>query len=518
MVNDNQNEPNTGFLAPQSLRLAHCLRNKGGFPMQAEQVKTSPIKFTKREKSWITYDWANSVYATIMMAAVFNAFFTGLVDDPRGGDYWWSIGTTVAMVFVAIQSPIVGAFADYRGVKKKLFAFYLALGLICTAACAFTDDWKLLLPFYILSHIGFSGSCVLYDSFLPDVTSPGRMDTVSGWGYAMGYIGGSTIPFIASIALIQFGGSFGLDTVASVKISIMLTVIWWGLFSIPFMKNVSQESFVEKPPKGVLRETFANIFSTARSIFRNRGLFLFVIAYFFYIDGVGTVINLATSYGTQLGLGMLGMILALLVTQIVAFPCSILFSKFSKKIGSMNMLTIAVLIYVVICVVGFMMGFLIELAEIPAKLNALEMSGVSIGASRSGNLNVINEVLQGAGIGDKAWNTAPDYTAALGRSTVLFWLLALLVGTVQGGIQALSRSVFGKLTPPEKSGEYYGFFEIFGKFAAIVGPMLYAVTKGLTGRSSFSILSLILLFVVALALLLAQRRYSVTKSDSHTFL
>jgi UMF1 family MFS transporter len=485
------------------------------------------MRFTKQERSWILYDWANSVYATIMMAAVFNAFFTGLVDDPRGGDYWWSIGTTIATFVVAVSAPVIGAFADYKDHKKRLFSVFFALGLVFTALCALSDDWRVLLVAYIISHVGFSGANVLYDSFLPDLTTPERMDHLSGWGYAMGYIGGSTIPFVISIALINFGKGFGINTVTAVKLSIWITVAWWGLFSIPFFRHVRQQSYIDKPTEGVVRHTFTHILGTLGKLAKDKALLFFILAYFFYIDGVGTIISLATSYGTQLGLGMVGMILALMVTQIVAFPCSILFGRFAKRIGSLNMLTIAVFIYVVICVVGFFMGYLIEIAEIPAKLGALAAAGAGQGAGlgtgalaaasaggvpagvtvlSTGNLTVINEALQAAQIPESAWNTQPAYLAAIGRSTVLFWLLATLVGTVQGGIQALSRSYFGKLVPPENSGEFFGFFEIFGKFAAIVGPLLYALTKAITGRSSFSILSIVLLFAVALVILLGGRR------------
>ncbi|GHU78342.1 permease [Clostridia bacterium] len=455
--------------------------------------------FTKIEKSWIAYDWANSVYATIMMAAVFSAFFTNLVTDPRGGDFWWSIGTTISMAIVAVMAPIVGAIADFRGFKKKLFTVFFVIGLVFTGLCAVMNDWRMLLAGYICAQIGFNGSCLVYDSFLPDVTTAERMDKVSGWGYAMGYIGGSTIPFLISIALIQFGSGFGLDTTGAVKISIWLTVIWWGLFAIPFFMNVKQVNYVEKPEAHIFRHTFENIGRTGKAIIQNKGLLMFVVAYFFYIDGVGTIIHLATSYGTQLGLGMLGMILALLVTQIVAFPFSIMFSRFSKRFGSLNMLFIAVMVYVCICVVGFFMGYNIEVAEIPSKLDALAAAGAGI--SRTTNLNVINEALLNAGLADEAWNATAGYVQAIKVSSVLFWVLATLVGTVQGGIQALSRSYYGKLVPPEKSGEYFGFFEIFGKFAAIVGPLLYALTKGITGRSSFSILSIVLLFGVALVIL-----------------
>ena len=456
--------------------------------------------FNRQEKSWILYDWANSAFATIMMAAVFSAFFTGLVTDLRGGDYWWSIGTTISVLIVAVLAPVIGAFADFKGNKKKLFSIFFVIGLAFTGFCAFTDDWRLLLIGYIFAHVGFSGSCLLCDSFLPDITKPDRMDMVSGWGYAMGYIGGSTIPFVVSIVLIQFGENFGLNTVMAVKVSILLTVAWWGLFSIPFFRDVKQSHYIEKPEANVVRETFSNIAKTAKKIIRDKGIFLFIIAYFFYIDGVGTIISLATSYGTQLGLGMVGMILALLVTQLVAFPFSIAFSRFAQKIGALRMLMIAVFIYFIICILGFFMGFIIEQVEIPVKIEALASAGIAV--EQSGNLTAINSALMDAGIADSVWNTHPDYLSAIGTSTILFWVLAIMVGTVQGGIQALSRSYFGKLVPPENAGEYFGFFEIFGKFAAILGPLLYAVTKGFTGRSSFSILSIIALFAIAFVILL----------------
>ncbi|MCL1839257.1 MAG: MFS transporter [Propionibacteriaceae bacterium] len=472
--------------------------------------KEPRLKFDGKERSWILYDWANSAYATIMLAAVFSAFFTGIVNDPRGGDYWWSIGTAIAMVIVALSAPIIGAFADFAGYKKKLFLVFLVLGLIATASCAIFADWRLLLVGYILSHIGFSGSNLLYDSFLPDVTTPERMDKLSGWGYAMGYIGGSTIPFVVSIALINFADDLGIGTAGAVRISVAMTAIWWGLFSIPIIKNVKQENFIVKPERGVARQAFSNILATAKKILGFKALFLFLVAYFFYIDGVNTIISLATSYGAQLGLGMLGMILALLVTQLIAFPFSILFSQFAKRFGTLNVITAAVVLYFGICIVGFFMGYLIEEAEIPAKLDALAAAGVTLETS---NITTINEALISAGVADAAWNVQPAYVEAIGTSTVLFWVLAILVGTVQGGIQALSRSFFGKLVPPKNSGEFFGFFEIFGKFAAIMGPLLYALTKGITGRSSLSILSIVLLFLIAFLILVVGRKHMAQAQD-----
>jgi len=409
------------------------------------------------------YDWANSVYATIVMTAIIPIFFSSVAKAAgQEGDYWWGMGSSIAMATVAILAPIVGSFSDFKGYKKKLFSIFLILGLAFTLLFALTTNWIALLIGYIVSHIGFSGSCLVYDSFLTDVTTHDKMDRVSSYGYALGYIGGSTIPFLASIALVSFGEKFGIDSILAVKISAVITVLWWGIFSIPFIKNVHQIHGKEKPENAVVSQAFRSIFVTAKDIIQNKRVFVFILAYFFYIDGVGTVIKMSTSYGTTLGLDSTGMILALLVTQIVAVPCSILFSSLSKKYGSIKLIILAVCIYLLICIVGFIMGLGVEQ-----------------------NFLTNSEALR------------------------LFWMLAILVGTVQGGIQAISRSYFGRLIPVEKSGEYFGFFDVFGKFASVLGPALYAFTKNLTGSSAFSILSIILLFLVALIILGVGRKHLV---------
>lgn len=419
-------------------------------------------RFTITERSWIFYDWANSAYATIIMAAVFPIYFA---DVARGagvsGDVWWGYATSLATLLVALMSPLLGAVANFRGMKKKLFTVFLLLGLVFTAVMAFTDQWQLMLTGYVLSYIGFSGSNLFYDSFMTDVTTPDRMDRVSAWGYAMGYIGGSTIPFILSIVLIILGSSFGVDAILAVKLAVLLCVTWWAVFSIPMLRRVRQLHFVASPAADLVKRSLRNTIQTARDIFANKAIFAFVLAYFFYIDGVNTVIHMATVYGSTLGLGTTGMILALLVTQLVAVPFSILFSHLAGKIGSIRMIRLAVIVYMVICAVGFYMGYSLE--SVPPE-SAL-------------------------------------YPAALARSTTLFWMMAVLVGTCQGGIQALSRSFFGKLIPPRRSNEFFGFFDIFGKFAAVMGPALYALTANLTGRSSYGILSLLFLFACSLVTL-----------------
>ena len=407
---------------------------------------TAKDKFTKQEKSWILYDWANSVYATNIMAAIFPIYFTAVCGGDTAGIQWWGYGTSLATLIVAVLAPILGSLGDYKGMKKKFFTFFMAVGVLCTLIMAIFDNWQMLLVGYILSYIGFAGSCLFYDSFLTAVTTRERMDKVSAWGYAMGYIGGSTIPFLISIGILLV---MGMDNPTAVKIVVVLTSVWWGLFSIPMLRNVDQKYYLEGRPERMVSAAFSNVAHTLRDIVKNKGLFCYVIAYFCYIDGVGTVIHMSTSYGSTLGLDTVGMILALLVTQIVAMPCSVLFGRLAKKLGAVRMIGIAIAIYFLICVVGFYMGYIIEVDE-----------------------------------------------SAVGTAQVLFWMMAFLVGTVQGGIQALSRSYFSRLVPPDKSNEYFGFFDIFGKFATVVGPFLVAAVTGLTGRSSFGILSLLVLFAV----------------------
>jgi len=427
----------------------------------SSKADRSEKRFTKAEKSWIMYDWANSIYATNIMAAIFPIYFAMQANET--GNKLYGFAVSAAALVVAVLAPILGAIGDFSGMKKKLFAGFLVLGLVFTAVMAAFEDWRLMLVGFIFSRIGFSGSCLFYDSFLTDVTTPERMDRVSSWGYAMGYIGGSTIPFIISIAIMLLMN----QSVLSYKIAILIVVVWWAVFSIPFLKNVKQQYSVEDAPQALAKEAFRNAWKTFKDILKDKKILFFIIAYFFYIDGVDTIISMATNYGETLGLGAIGMILALLVTQIVAVPFSILFGNLAKKVGAMKMIAIAVCVYFVITILGFFMGFNIEQAEL----------------------------------------SGGDIDAALKLSSTLFWILATLVGTVQGGIQALSRSYFGQLIPPERSNEYYGFLDIFGKFSCVIGPALYAATYAATGRASLGILSIIVLFFGGMVALFAGRKY-----------
>lgn len=396
--------------------------------------------FTKQEKSWIFYDWANSAYSAIVTAAILPTFFAAQAGaagvDEVVYNVWWSWGTSAATLLVALLSPILGTIADYRDTKIRMFRFFLVMAIASTAMLALPVGWQGLLGIYMVTVIGFSGANVFYDSFLVDVTTSERMDRVSTYGFALGYIGGSTIPFLAAIALIMFGGKIGIGPETATRISFLLTAVWWLLFSIPMLKNVRQVYGVE-PERHYIRGSFRRLGQTMRHIRSYKQLVIFLIAYFFYIDGVGTIIHMSTVYGKALGLDTQAMILALLVTQVVAFPCAILFGRLAERWGAKTMLYYGIGIYILVCFVGFSM---------------------------------VHE-----------WQ---------------FWLLAVLVGTAQGGIQAISRSYYGKMVPKDKSAEFFGFFDIFGRFAAIMGPLLYGAITGLTRQPRYGVLSLLVLFII----------------------
>ena len=524
---------------------------------------TKKFRFTKAEKSWILYDWANSVYATNIMAAIFPIVYATIADDT--GDKWYGIAVSVSSLLIALLAPILGSVGDFPRMKKKLFTACLVFGLFFTGLMAFAGSWQMMLVGYVISHIGYSGANLFYDSFLTDVTTRDRMDKVSSWGYAMGYIGGSTIPFLISIAVLLLTdySTFGI------RFSILIVPAWWAIFSIPMLKNVRQIYSVPRGKGSVVRSAFGNLAVTARDIISDRGLLIFMLAYFFYIDGVNTVISVSTNYGSTLGLGSTGMVLALVVTQVVAVPFSIFFSRLSEKLGAVRLIVGAIGVYVAICCVGFFMGQIVEpfqtnyaaLVRDNGKTYAAEFSDpansaawdaviadlVSTGrqslsaedpaarrdiflaadgsgifgdvAARieNGGYRFTKDALETAQVAlDSLWSdispellkedSVQGYTAAAGVASTLFWVLAFLVGTVQGGIQALSRSFFGRLIPPERSNEYFGFFDVFGKFAAVIGPLLYSLFFMLTDRASVGILSLILLFLIGAGLLIVGGR------------
>ncbi len=403
-------------------------------------------KFTKKELSWITYDWANSAYSMAVTSTILPIFYTNVAAKSLTAaekQYYWGISNTIATVLVALLAPILGTIADYKGFKKKFFSAFLAIGLLSTAALSLVreDNYIFCLTIYVLSVLGFGGSNLFYDSFLTDATTEDRYDKVSTYGYAFGYIG-SCIPFVISIAIIMKADALGLTTLLATQISFLITAAWWLVFSVPILKNVDQQYYVE-PEKNPVRSSLRRLFNTLKKIRSYRNIVLFLIAYFFYIDGVHTIISMATVYASGIGISSNTLMIALLVVQIIAFPAAIIFGHVINKFSAKILLTVAILVYVLITYIGYRM-------------------------------------------------TTP----------VHFWLLAVLVATQQGGIQAISRSSFSKLIPKENSAEFFGFFSIFGKFSAAMGPMLIGGVGYLTNNTRLGVLSLIPLFILGLFFLL----------------
>lgn len=380
--------------------------------------------YTKQEISWMMYDWANSAHSVIVVTLL-PIFFDSVAAntaDSVSSLSTWGYATSIAMAIVAIAAPFLGVFGDIRGMRKKLFTFFLLLGVVAVAGLSFTPlmDFTsstsaagqvagLILVLYILSTIGFDASAIYYDAFLTDVTTPDRMDRVSTLGYGLGYIGGSTIPLVIFLVM----NLIGISMLTCLAVIFAVTALWWFGFSLPLLRNCQQRS--GKPyEKGDVGRNIRGVGATAREIIANKTMFVYILAYFFYIDGVHTVISMATTYGTNLGLDSTGMLLALLLVQVLGLPFCLLYIKLSAKFGARVMVGVGVCVYMFICVFAFFM-----------------------------------------------------------RELWQFWLLAVLCATSQGGIQALSRSMFGKLLPDkDRSGEFFGFFDIFGKFSSIMGPAL----------------------------------------------
>ncbi len=404
---------------------------------------------TKSEKSWILYDVANSAFVLVVVTAVMPIFFKEIAargTAPELSTAWWGYANSLSSVILVILSPTMGTFADYEGWKKRLFAAFLMAGVAATALLYFCQEgaWVYCLTVFVLAKTCWAGTNVFYDSFITDVTEPERMDTVSTAGYAWGYIG-SVIPFLAVIGLIlgmKTSGTAGIPAVAA-RIGFLIVALWWLVFSIPLLRDVRQIHFCP-PSQRPLAEAFQRIAVTFRHIRDHRNAFLFLLAYFFFIDGVDTVITMSVAYGVDIGLSATSLILAILVIQIVAFPCSIFWGRLAGRFAVKPLLQAGIAIYCLITLIAFMLP------------------------------------------------TLPSVQAR----TVVFWILSVLVATSMGGIQALSRSFFGRLIPPDRSAEFFGFYNVSGKFATITGPFLVGITGQLTGHSRFGVLSILILFII----------------------
>ena len=400
------------------------------------------FSLTGLERAWILYDVGNSAFV-LLVATLIPIFFNALAEE--GGlssvDYlaYWGYAASAVTIITAVLSPILGTLADTRGFKKPIFILCLVVGVAGCCAMGVAKTWLPFLLIFVFAKVGFSGSLVFYDSMLSDVTTPDRMDVVSSRGYAWGYIG-SCVPFVVCLALVLGSGAIGLSQMTALNIALFITAAWWLAMTLPLLKTYRQLHYVEVE-KHAIRQSFARIGHTLRHLHEDKQVFWFLLAFFCYIDGVYTIIDMATAYGTALGLDTTGLLLALLVTQIVAFPSALIFGRLSARYPSTTLIPVCIAAYAGIALFAFFLT--------------------------------------------QQWQ---------------FWVLAFVVGMFQGGVQALSRSHFAKIIPPEKSGEYFGLFDICGKGASFLGTMIVSVGSQLTGSANVGVGSLIVLFIVGFVL------------------
>ena len=395
-------------------------------------------KLTKLEKYWVLYDVGNSAFI-LLVATIVPIYFNYLASlaSISEVDYlaYWGYAASLRTLIVAIIGPVLGSIVDTKGYKKPIFTISMIIGVLGLAALSVPKNWIIFLAIFVIAKIGYSTSLIFYDSMLLDVTTEEKMDTVSSYGYALGYIG-SCIPFIISLIFVLFYDSIGMSFQIAMILAFVINAAWWLLMTLPLLKNYEQVHYIEKP-KHPIQESFKRLWNSLKDITHEKKVFLFLVAFFFYIDGVYTIIDMATAYGSALGLKTEGLLIALLVTQIVAFPFAILFAKLSKKYQTHKLIQVCIIAYTCIAL------FAIQL--------------------------------------DQQWE---------------FWLLAVCVGMFQGAIQALSRSYFAKIIPANKSGEYFGLFDICGKGASFMGTTLVGVISQLTGHMNYGVAIISVLFVI----------------------
>ena len=402
--------------------------------------------YRKITNAWCMYDWGSSAFSTTVEAAVLPVYFEQVVAAGLPGNLptvYWAYTNSLSLLIVALLAPILGSIADYTGSKKRLLTVFAVIGIIATAAMVLIDtgDWMLAMVLFLLGSVGLGGSYVFYDALLPHIARPDDIDYVSSKGYALGYLGGGILLAIniVMIQMIWAGSTLGP------RLSFLTVAVWWAIFTIPLLRWVPEPpAYTGDIGAGVnpVEAGFRRLGKTFREIRKYRQLFFFLIAFWLYNDGIGTIIKMATIYGSEIGIGMSDLIGALLLTQFVGIPFSLLFGKFSGKIGTKRAIMLGLGWYTLITIAGYFMS--------------------------------------------QAWH---------------FWVLAFMVGMVQGGTQALSRSLFGVMAPKARSAEFFGFYDISSKFAGIAGPFLFGLVGQLTGSSRLSIVALIVFFIGGIILL-----------------
>lgn len=412
------------------------------------------LKLTKLEKHWILYDVGNSAFI-LLVTTIIPIYFNYLAENAglSSVEYlaYWGYAASAVTLIIALAGPVLGTLADTRGYKKPIFVIFITVGAASCICLGLSKQWIVFLVIYIIAKAGYSGSLIFYDSMLSDITESDRMDHVSSQGYAWGYIG-SCVPFVLCLLLVLGSGSIGLPMETAMGLSFLITAAWWVGMSLPLIKNYRQKYYVEKKPHA-FAESFRRIGSTFKNIQKQKRIFVFLLAFFFYIDGVYTIIDMATAYGSALGLDSTGLLLALLLTQIVAFPFAILFGRLAQKYSAASLITVCIAAYLGIAVFAVFL-----------------------------------------------------------HTQAQFWVLAVFVGMFQGGVQALSRSYYTKIIPAQQSGEYFGLLDICGKGAAFIGTTIVSMVSQLTGNINKGVATIAVLFAVGIVLF----RYAVKLNKDYT--
>lgn len=395
-------------------------------------------KTTSLEKKWILYDVGNSAF-TLLVSTIMPIYFNFLADNAHISETnylaFWGYATSLATIITAILGPILGTASDFKGWKKKLFMIALLIGALGCILLGFTSSWLWFLCLFVIAKSAYSLSLVFYDSMLTDITTPERMDNVSAKGYAWGYIG-SCIPFVGSLILVLFYEQFHLTMETAMSLCFLLIALWWLLLSVPLILGYHQTYYLEKENHYV-KASFLRLKNIFVDLKKNPKVLFFLIAFFFYIDGVYTIIDMATAYGTALGLDTTGLLLALLLTQIVAFPAALIFGKLSSSIENTKLIKICIFAYFLIALYGITL-----------------------------------------------------------QQQYQFWILAVGVGIFQGAIQSLSRSYYAKIIPANRSGEYFGLYDICGKGASFMGTTLVSLISQVTGMMNIGVGSLAIMFFI----------------------
>ena len=395
-------------------------------------------KLTKLEKYWILYDVGNSAFI-LLVATIVPIYFNYLASLAKISEVnylaYWGYASSFTTLIVAIIGPVLGSIVDTKGYKKPIFTISMIIGVMGLACFSVPKSWIIFLSVFVIAKIGYNASLIFYDSMLLDITDDKRMDYVSSQGYAWGYIG-SCVPFVVSLMFVLFYEKMGIPFNGAMTIAFLINALWWLGMTLPLLKNYKQVNFVEKQEHPI-RDSFKRLGHTLSTLNEDKKVFFYLISFFFYIDGVYTIIEMATAYGSALGLNTNGLLIALLVTQIVAFPFALIFGRLSKKYPTDKLIKVCIVAYTGIAL------FAIQL--------------------------------------DKQWE---------------FWILAIFVGMFQGAIQALSRSYFAKIIPPKKSGEYFGLFDICGKGASFMGTTLVGLISQLTGHMNYGVAMISVMFVI----------------------